>query len=178
MSETTEEIIEEVKELEPSDVSPSLIQEAKEVLEPVAEKIGEGAEFGYEIVMRQVIAEAVANFLIALILTMIGLIIWKKIVVPISSKLELEKESVRNQYKEDLEKYQKRKAKGDYVYRPIKPYEMNMDSYYFFKYMTLLVITTVGGIPTVVNFVYLIKVLINPHYYTIKELIRLAEGVL
>jgi len=56
-----------------------IIDQLKGIFTPVAEKIGQGAEFGYEVVIRQQIAYSIVAVLFA-IMGFIGLIVFYKIV--------------------------------------------------------------------------------------------------
>lgn len=58
-------------------MNPETIEKLKAVFAPVAEKIGQGAEFGYSVVLRQQYVEGVLGLFAAIIGIVVLVIVWK-----------------------------------------------------------------------------------------------------
>src|SRR4030042_5744446 len=54
-----------------------IINKLQEVFTPVAQKIGEGAEFGWDVVMRQQIITGIQNLILAFFGIILGIVVYK-----------------------------------------------------------------------------------------------------
>lgn len=135
----------------------SIIQQAQCVLQPVADKLGQGAKYTWEVYYRQTIVSAITDLIvmsIVLVVAIIGVVIALKFL---------------NAGKKKLREYKAAKAKGDY-----DVYDDGFDQFMVAGVISIPAIVTIIVILTMIP--YQLQKLFNPGYFTIHEIITTFKG--
>lgn len=139
------------------------VQEIKNALEPLAEKLGEGASFVYETYVRQQYIYGIASLIIIAVLVAISAIgirfLWRHTTAEINRRNEDYKEAA---------------AKSPYASRYADGYDTDM--WMAIKWVgsalwagTVTLIALIWGYDALLH-------LLNPHYYAIKEILGSIKG--